>query len=401
MSDVLTIQNGVVTKCDSLAIDVVVPDGIKEIGSFAFEMCENLKSLELPKSLEKIGNYAFLGAKNLEQIFIGENVVQIGIDVFENCFSLRNIESKSAVYSAENGVLYEKKTKKLFFAFSENAKIPAFIKSIDNGALSACKSVEVADGSALKTVPQYLRANNDVREALRAAVNKNKAKAAKIAQVKKVSADVMLKMLIDEAGISDAEIWTSESGKAQRLGLSLSSGKIEINLFNHRLSAWMKTLPNLLSLVSKNAPIEQIFVFAKENKIEIMGAEADRYAFIKKNSEDYIHNTYIKSIFIEPGSFCIAPKTFSSCFALQLASIPYGVETIGKHAFEYCRSLDNVIIPQSVVKIEESAFGNCESLSSLKFLGTKAQWISLSLGKNWNQGVPAAFVECRDGEIEL
>lgn len=360
MSDVLTIQNGVVTKCDSLAIDVVVPDGIKEIGSFAFEMCENLKSLELPKSLEKIGNYAFLGAKNLEQIFIGENVVQIGIDVFENCFSLRNIESKSAVYSAENGVLYEKKTKKLFFAFSENAKIPAFIKSIDNGALSACKSVEVADGSALKTVPQYLRANNDVREALRAAVNKNKAKAAKIAQVKKVSADVMLKMLIDEAGISDAEIWTRESGKAQRLGLSLSSGKIEI-----------------------------------------MGAEADRYAFIKKNSEDYIHNTYIKSIFIEPGSFCIAPKTFSSCFALQLASIPSGVETIGKHAFEYCRSLDNIIIPQSVVKIEESAFGNCESLSSLKFLGTKAQWISLSLGKNWNQGVPAAFVECRDGEIEL
>ena len=45
-NDVLTIENGVVTKCKKDAVDVVIPEGVTEIGKFAFRDCYSLTSVE-------------------------------------------------------------------------------------------------------------------------------------------------------------------------------------------------------------------------------------------------------------------------------------------------------------------------------------------------------------------
>ena len=59
-NDVLTIINGIVTKCKEGLVNLVIPDGVTEIGVRAFSKCvERLESVVIPKSVTKIDSSAF------------------------------------------------------------------------------------------------------------------------------------------------------------------------------------------------------------------------------------------------------------------------------------------------------------------------------------------------------
>jgi len=79
------IENDVLTAYNGEEAEVVVPDGVKVIGSKAFANNEKIVSLVLPGTVEKICSGAFAGAKNLEKVvFAGER----GLKVIEgNAFS--------------------------------------------------------------------------------------------------------------------------------------------------------------------------------------------------------------------------------------------------------------------------------------------------------------------------
>ena len=55
-----------------------VPDGVKSIGEYAFYMCKNLKSIEVPYDLTSIGSHAFYGCANLTYAYVPESVVMVG-----------------------------------------------------------------------------------------------------------------------------------------------------------------------------------------------------------------------------------------------------------------------------------------------------------------------------------
>ena len=68
--------------------ELIIPEGIKNIGESAFENCCGLEELILPFSLETIGDKAFYNCKNLESIAIQKNVTKIGKETFGNCEKL-------------------------------------------------------------------------------------------------------------------------------------------------------------------------------------------------------------------------------------------------------------------------------------------------------------------------
>jgi hypothetical protein len=49
------IENGVLEKYKGPGGDVTIPEGVKEIGLWAFEVCANLTSVTIPEGVTEIG----------------------------------------------------------------------------------------------------------------------------------------------------------------------------------------------------------------------------------------------------------------------------------------------------------------------------------------------------------
>ncbi|MBQ7380169.1 MAG: leucine-rich repeat protein, partial [Clostridia bacterium] len=80
--------------------NVIIPEGITEIGQYAFRDCTTLQSVIISDSVTHIGNAAFYGCSSLSRITIGSGVTEIHYSAFE----------RTAYYDDpsnwENGALY-------------------------------------------------------------------------------------------------------------------------------------------------------------------------------------------------------------------------------------------------------------------------------------------------------
>ena len=63
--------------------NVIIPEGITEIGQYAFRDCTTLQSVVIPDSVIRIANAAFYGCSSLSQVSIGGGVTEINNSAFE------------------------------------------------------------------------------------------------------------------------------------------------------------------------------------------------------------------------------------------------------------------------------------------------------------------------------
>ena len=91
------IEDGVLKKYKGSATEVIIPDGVKEIGGGDFLGNNGLNyngtitKVVIPDSVTKIGTWAFYMSSGLSEINIPENVTTIGSGAFSNCDSLSEI----------------------------------------------------------------------------------------------------------------------------------------------------------------------------------------------------------------------------------------------------------------------------------------------------------------------
>ena len=78
------IEDGVLVKYKGKKEDVVIPDGVKEIGRSAFSH-KKITSVVMPDSVEIIGPEAFLYCDRLEKIEFSKNLRKIGFNAFVEC----------------------------------------------------------------------------------------------------------------------------------------------------------------------------------------------------------------------------------------------------------------------------------------------------------------------------
>lgn len=72
---------------DELFTDIIIPDTITEIKSYAFQGFSQLTQIQIPNSITSIGVYSFQGCSNLERIEIPASVTSIGYRAFQGCVS--------------------------------------------------------------------------------------------------------------------------------------------------------------------------------------------------------------------------------------------------------------------------------------------------------------------------
>ncbi len=76
-----------------------VPQGIREIGGFAFDSCL-FSAILLPDGLKKIGNGAFRRCANLTEIVLPEGVTETGAQLFFNCENLVSVTIPKSLMQA-------------------------------------------------------------------------------------------------------------------------------------------------------------------------------------------------------------------------------------------------------------------------------------------------------------
>ena len=154
---------GVLTKYRGIDTDLVIPEGVREIGKSAFVDLKGVErmimdfedydapplvTLTIPKGVEKIGTYAFAYCLNLEEVKMANSVKLLGDRAFEGCDSLRKIRLSSGLIEIEEYT----------FFLCENltsVTIPEGVTRIGKGAFSSCGSLKKV------TLPRTLKSIGD------------------------------------------------------------------------------------------------------------------------------------------------------------------------------------------------------------------------------------------------
>lgn len=136
---------------------VVIPESVKSIGKSAFMGCENLKNITIPENVTSIGDGAFGLCKSLTDITIPKNITKIGKNLFKECSGLKSLTisdgvtdiGESAFYSCSGltDITIPNSVKNIgmqafrYCSALTNISIPNNITNIEEGTFYGCKSL--------------------------------------------------------------------------------------------------------------------------------------------------------------------------------------------------------------------------------------------------------------------
>ena len=324
---------------------IVIPNSVTTISDYAFYHCDNIQSIVIPDSVTTIGTLAFAGCKSLDSITIGEGLASIEYDTFDGCKSLRSIivDEKNPNYKDIDGNLYSK-----------------------DGSVLVRYACNKPDTSF--TVPDTVRT-------------------------------IKTFALLDSANLTSIIIPAS---------VTCIEGA---------------ALRNCNSLESLTIP----FVGTSDGATGIDGYFSSIFGggVRYEDNPKYIPSS-LKTVIVLDGATCVGGYAFTHCPKIEFVSIPDSVisfgnnvfwgctnltsvtfgensqlTNIGDKAFWGCDRLESIEIPDSVTAIGTWAFAGCDNLTSVVFNGTTAQWLNVEKGSNWNSSVPATYVQCSDGKVDV
>lgn len=138
--------------------NIILPENLQEIASYAFRGCVSLESIHFPDSLRKIGDYAFDGCKKLKEVIIPEGVSEIGNNAFSYCYRLEVLHLPSTLKIVSNDLAYSCKSLKEILlpegieeiqsnAFSNNSKLtdvtlPSTLMKLASNSFYSCTGLQ-------------------------------------------------------------------------------------------------------------------------------------------------------------------------------------------------------------------------------------------------------------------
>lgn len=134
VEDDFVIVAGVLKKYKGSSVNVVIPDGILEIGANAFEQMTSLQTVRLPNSLKHIQSSAFLGCSSLKDVLLCEGIETIGCSAFAGCKSFQTVILPNSITHLPRN------------CFSgcvslNKVQLPSKLKEIGEGAFEGCEAL--------------------------------------------------------------------------------------------------------------------------------------------------------------------------------------------------------------------------------------------------------------------
>lgn len=122
------------TVFDDKITSVVIPGTVKELGSFSFADCTNLKKVVMKDGVEVISSYAFKGCTALTDVTIPNTVTTIEYDAFSEATALTSIALPKSL-TAIGSHAFEK-------SGLTSITIPGSVETLEYGTFRECTSLQ-------------------------------------------------------------------------------------------------------------------------------------------------------------------------------------------------------------------------------------------------------------------
>ena len=423
-----------------LVTDLVIPDSVTSIGSYAFYYCSRLTSVTIGDGVTSIGSYAFYYCTALEEIHfnatamndlsydnyvfykagrsgngikvvIGKNVTKIPAYLFDPYSDSNSYAPKIVSVEFEEGSVC---TSIGSYAFDYcdgliSVTIPDSVTSIGNSAFYGCTSLEEIYFNA--TAMNDLSSDNYVF--YNAGENGNGIMVIVGANVTKIPSYLFYPYI--------------SSSSPKIIGVEFEEGSVCQSIgsyaFYNCSSLTCITIPNSVASIGEGAFYCSCLTFYCEEESKPSGwvynwkfsgspvvwdcnnneVADDGYIYIVVDGIRYGIKDGVAKVVGQPRNIAVAniPESisykgvsysvtsiddcaFQNCYYLKSVTIPDTITCISYGAFDYCTSLICITIPKSVTYIGHYAFNNCSSLTSIKYRGTSSQWNAISKAQYWD-----------------
>ena len=368
-----TVTNGVVSGGAECEGAVVIPEGVRSIGNFAFDSAASLTSLTLPSTLRSIGDYAFINADALTGIAIPARVSSIGEGVFAGATSLTTItvNSNNANFKSTGNVLFNKLATTLIAypaqKIGNSYSIPAGVVRIENFAFYDANSLtSITISASVTSIGNNAFANTSLTSiTIPAGVTNIGVTALPATTLTTITVASGNANYSSVAGVLFNKLATTLIAyPAQRSGVSYSipAGVTSIGNSAFAYSALISsiTIPTSVTSIGDRA-----FAFSTLKGITIPAG----VTIIGEAAFFYAESLATVSFANGSSLETIGQNAFDSAIALTDIVLPAGITTVGNAAFIGATSLTRITIPSGVTSIGDNAFADSTALQSILFLG--------------------------------
>ena len=327
------IENGVLVQYNGPGGDVVIPEGVTEIGVSAFSSRTDLTSVVIPEGVTSIADYAFLMCKGLENIIIPEGITVIGVAAFYACTGLVCVTIPKSVVKIEESA----------FGNCENLaaiNLSEGLLTIGDQVFSYCKKLSHV------TLPESVTEIGN--QAFYACTSLEKFRFP--AGVKKLGTRVFSCC----EKLETLEVDRKNSRFCVMDGLILSKNKktVEMCLDN-------KT--GVCHVPSGVTTIAWYAFFGCEYLTEIVLPET----VTTVNTCAFSCCSSLETLILPEKLKQLSDGICEGCKALKQIRIPDTVTRIGKSAFERCGTIGAITLPPLLKTLEKEAFKGCKNLTEV------------------------------------
>ena len=328
-SDYTAIASGALAGFSQLE-DLVIPEGITKISSYAFYVrsfknTSNLKSLTLPSSLRQFDRWCFFDLNALESINVPEDFSEpLAMELFFQCPEATINFGKKLNIGKK--VLFASKTKTVQHIMDEVGGILTLVSA---------STLKVDDDWTLIIPPTF---KVILTHAMRGVANKN---------VKRIVIPKTIKIISSKAFsfITTAEELVVEEGVEY----------IDSGAFAGCKGLKKITLPSSLKKIGAGA-------FMNLPHLEKITLPPD----LEEISDEMFSGcTSLRKVRFGKKITKIGAGAFAGCTGLRGMILPDSVKTIGNSAFWECLSLQRLYIPPACESLTQSSLGNCPLLTTL------------------------------------
>lgn len=418
--------------------DLVVPDGMTQMKSYAFANCISLKSASVPASVTSYGYSVFGNCTSLESITVpfvhhfgywfggsstwGDNSQYIPE-------SLKTVVLTGGLKNASINEIYLRENAFLNCKHIENVILPYNLTHIYNNAFKGCDSLssltlpfvgERVDGSGEMNF-KFIFGNyvSDVPKTLKNVTIKGGA--------------IANKAFYGCSSIENMEICDSVKSIGQNAfmncnfkNLTIANGvkNIDENALVFAKCENLTVHADVLTAVYGKSPS---VISSTLKTLTITGGAAKGYhstngdptcglrhctnltKVVFKSGVTSIGdrmfdmsncpNNSLSEIVIEEGVISIGEYTFMDCSKLESITLPDSVTKIGHAAFSNCSGLKTVTVGKNLKTIDYGAFMGCADITDINYNGTKSQWNAVTKDSSWINYSAKYTVHCTDGDI--